>query len=161
MVNTSIELTEADIQDLSPIVVDFVCRYGSCHKEMDLLAKRFGIPLEETYVQSSASINSRAYAMISYLNGKPQLLETINFILQKGFGPKHPDLEVYTGILAKYGFTITVDGETHILSPIPSGLLEPERKTAVSWIEKNANPQVLGHLKDAKNSLGKGRFDYV
>lgn len=35
---SSIKLREADIQDFSDFIMKFTCRYGSCHKEMDLLA---------------------------------------------------------------------------------------------------------------------------
>ena len=158
----SIELKEADVQDIAQLVVDFACRHGSCHKEMDLLAKRFDVPLTETYLKSSASISSRAYAFLHYLNGTPKLLETIGYILEKGFGSVHPDIDKYSKILMGYGFAIVAnEGGGQKLIHVPSGLLEEQRKTVTSWIEKNANSKVLSHLRDAKKNLGVGRFDYV
>jgi len=161
MATPSAKLTEADIQDLSSMIVEFTCRYGSCHKEMDLLAKRFGVPLESTYHEKSSSIKSRAYAFLHCINGDPRLLEVIDYVLQKGFGPKTPDLGAYSNILMKYGFGISDANGQLKLVHVPSGLLEKERKVLRSWIEQQANPKVLSHLSDASQNLSKGRFDYV
>ena len=158
---SSIKLSEADVQDFSEFVTEFTCRYGSCHKEMDLLAKRFEVALEDTYLESSASIASRAYSFLQTINGSPKLLEVIDFILEKGFGPKGIAVEKYDKILMKYGFTIEEENEKLRLCHIPSGLFEKERKRVKSWIEQEANPTVLFHLKDAVNNLSKGKFDYV
>lgn len=157
----SIKLKEADIQDLAQLIVDFVCRHGSCHKEMDLLAKRFDVPLSATTLQSSLAISSRAYALLQYVNGTPKLLEIIDYILQKGFNQKTPDLDKYSKILAKYGFAIVPEADRFKLTHISSGLLEHERRIVASWIEQHANSKVLSHLRDAKDNIGLGRPDYA
>lgn len=158
---SSIKLNEADIQDFSEFVTEFTCRYGSCHKEMDLLAKRFEVALEDTYLESSSAIASRTYSFLQGINGSPKLLEVIDYILEKGFGAKSVAIDKYDKILMKYGFTIEEKNEKYSLTHIPSGLLEKERKRVKSWIEQQANPNVLLHLKDAVNNLSKGKFDYV
>jgi len=86
MPSSSITLTEADIRNPSPLIKAFTCRYGGCHKEMDMLAKRFEVPLEHTYLDTSSAISARAYAFLLCINGAPKLLEVIDCILQKGFG---------------------------------------------------------------------------
>jgi len=40
-------------------------------------------------------------------------------------------------------------------------IIEEDRKKLRSWIEEHADPRVLSHLKDAKDNLANGRFDYV
>jgi hypothetical protein len=157
----NLKLSEADTQDLAGVITEFVCRFGSCHKEMDLLAKRFEIDLMDTYVKGSSSISSRAYAFLHYSNGTPKLLEVLDFILQKGFGPKAFDFETSNRILTKYGFEIVSSGNAFKLLHKSLGLVEQQRQASTSWIEQHANPKVLEHLKDAKDNLGKGRFDYV
>jgi len=159
---SSIKLEEADIQDLSPLVVEFVCRHGSCHRDMDMLAKRFDVPLECTYLKTSSAISARAYALLHYINGTPKLLEVIAYILEEGFGPEKPEnIDKYSKILMKYGFAIKEENGSFKLIHIPSGLLEENRKKVISWIEQHANSRVLSHLKDAMNNLSMGRADYV
>lgn len=161
IMSSSIRLSEADIQDFSEFITEFTCRYGSCHKEMDLLAKRFEVSLEDTYLQSSSAIASRAYAFLHIINGSAKLLEVIEYILEKGFGPKSIAIDKYGEILMKYSFTIEKKNGKFGLRHIPSGLFEKERKTVKSWIEQQANPTVLLHLKNAGVNLSKGNFDYV
>jgi hypothetical protein len=157
----SIKLNEADVQDLAPLVIEFACRHGSCHKEMDLLAKRFGVRPEETYLATSASINSRAYAFLDILNGTPKLLEMLDYILSKDFSVEKNDFSQYNKILMKYDFAIAIEENKFRLSHVPSGILGQERKAVTSWIEQHANAKTLSHLTDAKNHLGMGRSDYV
>jgi hypothetical protein len=157
----SIKLSEADIQDLAPLVEEFACRHGSCHKEMDMLAKRFEVPLTDTYLENSSSIASRAYAFLKIINGTPKLLEALDYILRKDFSAHKNDFSKYSAILTKYGFCITTEGDKFVLARVFSGLLEEERKDISSWIEKHASSDTLSRLKDAKNNLAKGRFDYV
>jgi hypothetical protein len=156
-----IRLREADIQDLSPFIEEFACRYGSCHKEMDLLAKRFSVPLSETVLEESSSISSRAYAFLHYINGTVKFLDVIDYVLQKDFDPKKVDMSKYSRILVKYGFEITEKNGKLKLTPVPSGVLQQERKAKMSWLEQHASKDVIRCLKDAKDNFGKGRFDYV
>jgi hypothetical protein len=44
MMSSSIELSAADVQDFSEFIQEFVCKRGSCHNDMDLLARRFEVP---------------------------------------------------------------------------------------------------------------------
>jgi len=141
--NSSITLKEADVQDFAPLIMEFTCRYGSCHREMDFLAKRFDVPLGETVLETSQSISSRAYAFLQYVNGTSKLLEVIDYILQKGFGSHSPDIDSYSKILMKYGFAIISENGSLRLTHIPSGLLEKDRRKTVSWIEQHANSKVL------------------
>ncbi|KPV61813.1 MAG: hypothetical protein AOA65_2147 [Candidatus Bathyarchaeota archaeon BA1] len=124
-----------------------------------MLAKRFEVPLEHTYLDTSRAIRSRAYAFLHTINGTSKLLEVIAYILEKGFGPKRPAVEDYNEVLMKYGFAITEENGQFKLIHIPSGMLEQERAKVKSWIEQHANPKVLSHLNDAKDNLSKGRFD--
>jgi hypothetical protein len=128
---------------------------------MDLLAKRFGVPLTETTLPTSGSIASRAYAFLGYINGTQKLLEVVDYILSKDFIVEEHDFSEYSMILMKYGLAISIEKGKFRLVYVPSGLLEQERKAAISWIEQHANSKTLSHLKDAKNHLGGGRGDYV
>jgi hypothetical protein len=128
---------------------------------MDLLAKRFGVPPEETALPTSGSIASRAYAFLEYINGTQKLLEVVDYILSKDFVPEEHDFGEYSKILMNYGLTISIEKGKFRLAYVPSGLLEQERKATISWIEQHANAKTLSHLKDAKNHFGGGRGDYV
>lgn len=159
---SSTKLSEADIQDIASFIGEgFRDRYGtSTDREIELLAKRFGVPEKETYKHGSLT-SKRIYGFLQYLNDKSQLMEFLNHILEKSFDSKHAGLKKCNKILAKYGFLIAVENRTFGIVPIHSGLLEKERETAVSWIENHANKIVLSHLKDAKTNLGNARYDYV
>jgi hypothetical protein len=157
----SVRLSEADIQDLAPLVEEFACRHGSCHKEMDLLAKRFEVPPIETYLDNSSSIASRSYAFLNLLNGTPRLFEAIDYILTKDFSPQRNDFRGYSAILMKYGFVIVTEENRFKLLHMPSRLLEEERKVLSSWIEQHASTETLSHLEDAKKNLARNRPDYA
>ncbi|MEM2144242.1 MAG: hypothetical protein QW279_02695, partial [Candidatus Jordarchaeaceae archaeon] len=96
-----------------------------------------------------------------YINRTSKLLAVMDQILKKGFGSKTIDIDRYSRILAKYGFTIIREENEFKLAPVSSGLLQKEKEAVVSWIEQHANSKVLSHLKDARDNLGRGRFDYT
>lgn len=157
----SIELSEADIQDFSEFITTFVCKRGSCHKDMDLLAKRFGVPPADTYPLGSGSIAARSYQFLTVINNSPTLLAVINYILEKGFGTEGIDVERYSQILARYGFFIEENNGAYKLVHTLSSEFHSERAKADSYIKTVANSNVLSHLNDAAENLSKGRYDYV
>lgn len=159
--SSSIELSEADVQDFSRLIQEFACKRGRCHNDMDLLARRFEVDPADTYPIGSASIAARTYEFLKIINNTPTLLEVINHILERGFGPTDIDMTRYNQILIKYGFSIVENNGEHKLIHTLSSEFHVERKKAESFIKNNANPKVLSHLNDAAVNLSKGRFDYV
>lgn len=158
---SSIELSEADIQDFSMFIQEFVCKRGRCHNDMTLLARRFEVPPADTYPIGSSSIAARSYQFLRIINNTPTLLEVINHILERGFGPRHIDIARYNQILIKYGFSIEENNGEYRLIHTLSSEFHVERKKAESFIKNTANSNVLSHLNDAAVNLSKGRFDYV
>jgi hypothetical protein len=158
---TSIEFSEADIQDFSVFIREFVCKRGSCHNDMDLLARRFEVNPQDTYPIGSGSIAARSIEFLRIVNNTPTLLEVINYILEQGFGRATIDIEVCNQILIKYGFSIKEENGQLSLIHVLSSEFHEERKNAESYIKNNANQNVLTHLNDAAVNLSAGRFDYV
>jgi hypothetical protein len=152
-----ITLTEAEVQDLAQLLVDFVCKRGKCHQDMDMLAKRFGVDPADTYSERSGAIATRSYEFLSLLNGTPVLVQMLSYVIERA----SPDelAETYSGILRRYGLEIEVADDKCRL--VGTGVERIEETKFLSWLEKNASTTTQKLLSDAKEALGEGRFDDV
>ncbi len=167
-----LKLSEGDIQDLSFLLSEvFHDKYSSSsYKEIELLAKRFDVPISKTCREGSL-LNKRLYSFLQYINGRPEFIEALSQTVTKTFNwndiglkpPKkrHPTIRKIKRILSTYGLSIALKNGAFKIFPVHSSLFREERKFENSWIEKHANESVLSHLRDAKANLGSARYDYV
>jgi len=157
-------LEVADLQDLSKLIVDFVCRHGRCHADFNMLSERFEVDpsfLREQEV-ASGSITILAYNLIKFLNKHNELYRFLIYVIENDVKPGEVVKQTsYDKILNRYGLTISEHQGRCILSSLYGGILEQEVTQLQSYIMQKAPQKTLTHLQNAKENFSKGKFDSV
>lgn len=161
MTERSITLSGADILDLADLVATS-CHYAgsSSHRELENLLLRFDLPERAGEGRgTSYSIRARSHTLLNFLNGSPQLLEVLNYLVSEVSDRYTLDeKDEIRRILGNYGFEVDFDRDMPIY-PSYMGISEPEQQEMKSWFEENAPEEVLTRLNDAIEEISSGNFE--
>jgi hypothetical protein len=156
----SIKLLTPQIQDLSDIFFEYIYeKPSSSHDEIDRLANRFDIPLEDTRPTHGTAAPNRFRAMMKNINGTDKLIALTSYMLKSEVSPQDIEtIEKLNRIFVPHSYTVVLSGETIVLQPTTGTLTQKLVEEQRSWIEENAPMGAVTQLQDARKKLGRGEW---